>query len=183
VGRGLAAALVALLAAAGCSRQHHVSWPPPRVLDRTVTVRTRDHRTMKARATATPSGIVWRTTDGEALPAAHVHVIIQVRHGRGAAQGLGFGALAGVVTGAAVGYADGDSDCSDGETLCFSVSAENKAFLGAILLGAVGCGVGALVGGIIGSRDEYEIVSPSPVPRVTASPVPGGASARLIWSF
>lgn len=48
-------------------------------------------------------------------------------------EGLGLGLLSGVVTGAVIGFADGDD-----ESGFFAFTAEEKALLGGILLGGAG---------------------------------------------
>lgn len=62
--------------------------------------------------------------------------------GAGAARGAGIGGLAGVLTGAALGFADGDDPPG-----LLAFTAEAKAFFGAVVLGAGG----AVTGGIIGA--------------------------------
>ena len=79
------------------------------------------------------------------------------RHGRGAWEGLGLGLLSGAVTGAAIGFADGDD-----ESGFLTSTAEEKALGGGILLGGAGGLLGLLVGAAVGSKDVYLPEPPYP---------------------
>lgn len=70
---------------------------------------------------------------------------------------MGLGLLAGALTGALAGLADGD----DTETF-LQLSAEEKASIGAIFLGAIGGLVGLIIGVAVGSKDIYRTGHESP---------------------
>jgi hypothetical protein len=76
-----------------------------------------------------------------------------VRRGAGALEGLGLGLLGGALTGAIIGFADGD----DPPESFLSFTAEEKAVIGGVLLGGVGGLLGLPIGAAVGSKDVYRI--------------------------
>jgi hypothetical protein len=117
------------------------------------------------------------------LPAGSTAPASEVSHGRGALEGAGIGVLGGALAGAVVGYAAGDDpECSNDAFLCLQFKAEDKALFGGLYVGAIGLAAGALIGGVIGSRDVYE-VTPGYVPRVSTVVAPDQVGAKLDWSF
>jgi hypothetical protein len=96
-----------------------------------------------------PDSTSWldpRTEELRTVPTAEVMEIRIVRHGKGALQGLGIGFLTGALTGAVVGFADGDDPPG-----WFSMTAEQKAGVLA---------VGPVAGAAVGSRDIYRFEAP-----------------------
>ncbi|MCE9577778.1 MAG: hypothetical protein K8W52_31885 [Deltaproteobacteria bacterium] len=122
----------------------------------------------------------YKIAAGRPLPAPHT------AHGLGAIEGGGLGMLAGAAIGAAAGYSRGDDlPCapeSEPFLACNSHTAGQKAAIGGILFGGLGAVTGLVVGAAIGSREVYESED-GPVPRISASVTPGGASATAAWSF
>lgn len=175
-------AILTLLLATSCTRTHHVTSFSPSV-DRRFLVYT-DSGTYGARAEASPAGLVVRTGSGQQIAWSEIRAFEEVSHGRGLLHGLGFGAAIGATAGIVAGLADGDDPCE--EFCILSLTAEEKATLGAIVFGGIGALSGGVIGLLIGSRDRYVIdrrAPAGPVPRVTAAPLPGGGAAQLSWSF
>jgi hypothetical protein len=86
-------------------------------------------------------------------------------------KGLGVGVLAGAVSGAVIGYSEGETD-----DLFFSSPGEKAAALG-VLVGVVG-GVVGLIAGISTFSDRWERV-PLGGPRIDVSAAPRGRGLAL----
>ncbi len=79
-------------------------------------------------------------------------------------QGLGYGFLVGAVTGTVIGAASGDDDPSQ----FFSMTAGEKAAVGAVSLGLLG----GIVGGVIGLSSPAEKWEEVPLDRLRVGPSP-----------
>jgi hypothetical protein len=106
----------------------------------------------------------WRLSDGtvvtaptEALYAIRLE---NTKSGRAAVEGLGFGFLVGALVGAGIGLVSGDDNPE--ESLILSFTAEEKAALAGIIVGAMGGVTGLLIGAALGSPETYRIAPPSP---------------------
>jgi hypothetical protein len=119
-----------------------------------VTIETTDGVDVEAFIEPAPGGVTYRSHTGY-VPAANVARVIEKRRARGALEGLAIGALIGAAAGAILGYADGDDVCPDTGWCFFEFSAGEKAFYAGTFLGAVGGGLGALIGFIHGSHFVY----------------------------
>ena len=106
-----------------------------------------------------------------------------VSHLQGAIEGVGLGLLVGATGGAVLGYLAGDDpECGQDDPGCSSITADNKARLGA-LGGSVLFGMSGLVlGALVGSHHRYEYRDDS-VPVISASIGAGQASAAASWRF
>jgi hypothetical protein len=104
-----------------------------------------------------PNGITFvDKANGGMVPDEEIVTITDVSHGRGALQGLGIGAAAGIATGMVAGFASGDDNCDNEDHGCFfELTAEAKAMIFGVLLGALGGGVGLIVGAVKGSTTIY----------------------------
>jgi hypothetical protein len=119
----------------------------------TVTVELSNGAEVKATVEVVTAGALLHTEDGVDMNLTDASKVTEIRRGRGALEGLGIGVLIGGAAGAAIGYADGDDTCTG---FCvFRTSAEEKAVVAGIALGAVVGVVGLLVGVARGSRDVY----------------------------
>ena len=159
-----AALLLALLVLTGCSTTRPVAGHETltaldeikyRTADDQAVIRLVDGRKMKGtRIHGDLEEITWQDPDdftAVSVPTGDIDSITLVSHGRGAAQGLGLGALCGAVLGGVAGYSGGDDE---GSFLAFS--AEQKAGMGAVGGVAAGGLVGVLAGGASGSKTVYE---------------------------
>lgn len=72
--------------------------------------------------------------------------------GSGALKGLAIGGGAGIIAGAVVGYASGDDECDPGSWCIMTMTAGQKAGVGAVVLGSVGGAVGAAFGAVSPGR-------------------------------
>jgi hypothetical protein len=139
-------------------------------------------------AEASADGSSWSIHDDRAGGAAAAIDPTQIRsyttvsRGRGVLQGLGVGLVAGATTGVVVGFVNGDDPCVKSHSCFLGFTAEAKAVIGGIALGAVGLVAGGLFGLIAGSHDVYEL-GPVDALRITPMVGPGQAGATLSWSF
>jgi hypothetical protein len=164
---------VCLAAAAGCASQRPLS-ELHQVAGKQVEVSVNGHPSENAIAIQQGDGLVLRTRDGD-VPLASATQIVDIKRGRGAAQGLLVGLLVGVGAGIAIGFAAGDDEpCPDDGHLClFNFTAGDKAAIWGILLGALGLGTGAVIGYTHGARDVYDLSTPQP--RFVPTGPPGSA--------
>lgn len=149
----LAAALGLMVA---CTHRPGWSLSPRDVIGETVEVELRDGKKVKAVAERTPNGVVWRTGRRSAVPWYDAREATVVSHGRGALDGLAFGAPIGVAAGILAGL--NHEDCHTGDGWCMSQEAAMVMY--GVVLGGAGALGGLLVGAIIGSRLVYEIDDP-----------------------
>lgn len=101
----------------------------------------------------TPDSVSWindRTGRLESIPFDQLVAVRFVRHGTGALEGGGIGAGTGVALGIMIGFGSGDDPKG-----WFSLTAEEKAAILGIGLGATGGLVGAITGAIIGSKNIF----------------------------
>jgi hypothetical protein len=136
----------------------------------------------EGRAVLTVRGLMFQTDTGE-VSIQDVETVEDVKHWRGALEGVGIGLLAGVVAGGAIGLASGDDTCEPGaRDLCYDYlqTKWDKAAIGVIVLGGLGGFVGLVVGTLAGSRDVYVLEAPQPqfVPSGPPGSVMGGT-----WHF
>ena len=134
------------------------------------------------RAVLTARGLMFRTDAGD-VPVADVVLVEDVKHWRGALEGLGIGLLSGVVAGGVIGLASGDDTCEPGardQCYYYLDTKWDKAAIGAILLGGFGGAIGLVVGTFGGSRDVYVLEASQPqfVPSGPPGSVLGGT-----WRF
>lgn len=179
---------VAVLLVTACTHHHPVTTLLPVSPSDEATADLANGRSVNVRAAPTPAGTRWVARD-EAPAGASVIVestdmrsYTTVSHGRGFAEGLGLGALAGTVLGVVIGAASGDDKCPPENFCLIELSAGAKAALGGIVLGGLGVLVGGLLGAVVGSRDVYALDS-AYVPHVSAMIAPGRAGGGLSWSF
>ncbi len=121
-----------------------------------------------------PDSTSWfdaRTDELRTVPTAEVVEVRFVKRGKGALEGLGIGLLTGALTGAVLGLADGDDPPG-----WFSMTAEQKAGLGAIGLGGLGGLIGPVVGAGVGHRDIYRFEARPDSPLLPAED--SGAATR-----
>jgi len=98
-----------------------------------------------------------------------VRIVARKNHGRGALIGLGEGLLMGAAFGALLGFAGGDDPpCQSGTGFCWRFTAGETAAFGAVVLGAVGGSLGALIGLLVGSEEIYRFSAPALPPQVAA---------------
>jgi len=123
-------------------------------------------------ALKTSSGVV-------AVPRATVaHAEWQVGHR--ALEGLGYGALSGIITGFLLGELSGDDPpCPSGAWFCWRYSAGDKASVGAIALGTLGGLLGLAAGATIPHWEDAPGLSIKPLVRAGASGVRLGASVSF----
>lgn len=167
-------------ALAACTRHHPVSPSELSTL-------AGESATVKLKSGGKTSGYVSEssdedqiTVDGAQIPVSTVESVTVVRRGRGALQGLGLGAVGGFVLGFALG-----ASADHGDT------ASLAGLLVGISLSGIGGVSGLLFGGLVGSRDVYELGSPSGMalpsipgtPRVSTQLSPGQVGAQLHWSY
>ncbi len=170
--------LLSLSVLAGCSHQVPLAQVHELAGEGEVEVRTTSGESIDAVPIAAPGGVTFIPRTGGTLPADAIAEVRDVRHLRGAVEGLGLGALIGAGTGAVLGYAEGDDQCT-GE--CFlAFSAETKAILGAIVVGGLGAGVGLVIGALKGSTIIYSNESSGIAVRPIAPP---GSVAGLTVTF
>jgi hypothetical protein len=150
---------VALLFATACTHHHRVTTLPP---------------TSPSATTAAQLGATGASAD--------MRNYTTISRGRGAVEGLALGGAGGAAIGAVIGLASGDDTCARDSFCILRFSAGDKAVFGAIGLGSLGLGLGALIGAVAGSRDVYELDS-ALVPRVSTTIAPGRAGGALSWSF
>ena len=114
------------------------------------------------------------------MPERDIEKIQRTSHGRGALHGLAIGAGIGATVGIVAGYASGDDDCDEDLGLCIFDEAEDKAFVGGMLLGTAGGLVGLVIGAAMGATITYE----HDRPRQVVKPVgPPGSVAGVSVSF
>jgi len=94
-----------------------------------------------------------------------VRIVARKNHGRGALIGLGEGLLMGAAFGALLGFASGDGPPCQSCTWCCG---RLSAAFGAVVLGAVGGSLGALIGLLVGSEEIYRFSAPALPPQVAA---------------
>lgn len=117
-----------------------------------VRVRSAGYRGVFEVAELADPGLVVRRTDGagtvDTIPLASIDRLETRREpwsrGRGAVRGMLWGAAGGAATGVVLGYADGDDH---GGILSFT--AEEKAFMFAVVLGSAGAAAGGIVGALM----------------------------------
>ena len=143
-----------VIALVGCT--HHRPLAQVGEVEGEVSVEVSGARTVDAVAVADGLGVSFVAKDGGAIASEHVTRVVDRRHGRGAAEGLGLGALAGVVTGVILGYSSGDDECNEDQWCILTFSAEEKAVLAGFGLGVLGAGLGLVVGAVKGSTIIYE---------------------------
>jgi hypothetical protein len=94
------------------------------------------------------------------VPTRDICRIIFERPGKGAAEGLGIGAVSSAFTGIVFGYIFGYTREDDEDELFHT--AEDRAIVGSVVFGVygavLGAGIGALAGALRGSRERYEII-------------------------
>jgi hypothetical protein len=141
-----------------------------------VTVEVAGYGDVEATTIPTARGMAFRANDGgDFLDTAQITSVKEVRHGRGALEGFLLGAGITGATLAMIGYASGDDECTG---LClFTMSAGDKAILGAFVGGITGGLMGVVIGGIRGSRYVYEN---SEGVRVTPNGPPGSAAGLSV---
>jgi hypothetical protein len=181
------ARIAMMIALAACTHHHRVAALHPVSTTARATVELDDGREVVARAVPTPAGSRWLAgsevgRSGALIEPAGIRRVTTIDHARGAWEGLGFGLLAGITTGAVIGLASGDDHCSANGFCLFQFSAGDKAILGGIVVGGAGLVLGGLLGAVIGSRDVYELDA-SYLPRISTAIAPGHVSAGLTWSF
>lgn len=138
----------------------------------TVRVEMSNGAEVKATVEVQNVGTVLHTEDGVEMNLSDASKVTEIRRGRGALEGLGIGFLLGALTGAVLGYADGDSMCTG---FCvFNPTAEEKALAAGVFMGTIGGGVGLLVGVMRGSRYVYNLEAQRP--RVVPVGPPGTAA-------
>src|SRR6185503_15868448 len=120
-----------------------------------VTVETYGGESIDVKAEQAPDGLTFRTYGGGYIMPGNVARVVETRNAQGALEGLGIGALVGVVGGAALGYADGDDVCENEGHCILTFSAVDKATIGAVVFGVIGGGIGGAIGLIRGSRYIY----------------------------
>ncbi|MGE0399401.1 MAG: hypothetical protein AB7T06_21995 [Kofleriaceae bacterium] len=141
-----------------------------------VTVELQGYGELDAITVPTTRGMAFRANDGgDFLDPNQITSVEQVRHGRGALEGL---LLGGGITGvsmAMLGYASGDDECTG---FClFTMSAEDKAVFGLVLGGITGGLLGVVIGGIRGSHYVYENRESI---KITPSGPPGSAAGLTV---
>jgi hypothetical protein len=142
----------------------------------TVTVEMSNGAAVEATVEVVASGTVLHTEDGVDMALADASKVTEIRRGRGALEGLGIGVLLGGAAGAAIGYADGDDECTG---LClFKTSAAEKAVVAGVFVGTIGGLIGLLVGVARGSRDVYDLEAARP--RIVPVGPPGTAAGATI---
>ena len=141
-----------------------------------VTVDIAGYGEIDATTVPTARGMAFRANDGgDFLDPAAMTRVTEVRRGRGALEGFLIGAGISAATFAMLGYADGDDECTG---FClWTMSAGDKAALGAVLGGISGGFIGLIVGAVRGSRFVYE--SNESI-KVTPSGPPGSAAGMTI---
>lgn len=97
------------------------------------------------------------TRERKYIETQNINQIILKNHPRGAFEGLFWGLSGGLLTGILIGFASGDDPPCNGEFLCFSFSAEEKAMIGGIFLGTAGTLTGFFGGLTKGSKEIYKI--------------------------
>lgn len=103
----------------------------------------------------TPDWTSWidpATQTGVKVETREISSIKFMSRGKGALDGLGIGLLTGALVGITAGLSGGDDPPG-----LFSWTAEEKATIGGIFLGALGALVGLPVGTAAGSSDIYRI--------------------------
>jgi len=102
----------------------------------------------------------WLVEDAYEVKSVATHDVVAVEiqnRGRGALEGLAMGAVAGTLTGVALGLIIGDDPpCEDGWCL-FRTTAEEKAQMFGVLLGTTSALGGLVRGAVRGSRDVYQV--------------------------
>jgi len=107
----------------------------------------------------TQDSIRWidpETGSVHALPTSDVTSVEIKRGGRGALEGMGIGFLSGATIGAFGGFASGDDPPG-----WFSMTAEQKAAGGGLVLGLSGAIIGLPVGALVGSKDIFILSNPA----------------------
>jgi hypothetical protein len=111
-----------------------------------------------------PDSTSWldpHTDELRTVPTAEVLELRLVSHGKGALQGFGIGVLAGAVTGAAFGLADGGDRRNEGLTL-IRFTAAQRAAMGATVFGGLGGLAGLPLGASMGSKDIFRFQASPP---------------------
>ena len=170
------AGLTAAAALAGCTYHRRIQ-DVHEVAGKVVTVETYDGASIDVRAEPAFDGLTFRTYDGRVVLAGEVARVVDRRRGRGALEGFGVGAAIGIVGGVAAGIASGDDVCEHEGHCLLTFSAADKAFLGAIFFGALGGGVGAVVGAVRGSHFVYSFGEQT---RVIPTGPPGSVGGMTI---
>ena len=145
---------------AGCTHHYDIA-NSYEVAGEEVTLQGQYGQEVTAIGVQTAGGVVfYDRANGGMVPDGEIVRIKDVRHGRGAIEGLGIGGGIGVGIGVLVGLASGDDECdsetSDHGGCWFSFSAGDKAMIGGILLGGLGGFLGLIVGAMKGSTIIYE---------------------------
>ena len=111
-----------------------------------------------------PDSTLWIDAYAKSAQAAKTSEVAHVRftrRGKGALEGLGLGLLGGAVSGAILGFTDGDEPSDS----WWPWTAEEKAIIGGIFFGGMGGLTGILIGAIAGSKDVYR-----PTPEYVEAP-------------
>jgi len=191
--RAVLAAAVPLVVIA-CTHNRPIS-ELHRVAGQDVIVETPGHEDIQAvaipaarfDAEAEHDGLTFASDVGVLRPSEVAKVTV-VHRGRGALEGAGIGFLIGAASGAALGYADGDDECASSMSnhpssepnlsLCIKLfTAEEKALLGAAVIGGIGGLIGTIVGAVTGSSDVY---SYGEQVRITPTGPPGSVGGVTI---
>jgi hypothetical protein len=153
----LAAVAAVLLITTGCARVHHIdpasSSSTFESLNNTAehrrsTIEFTDGRTrvgdhLRARSDTVSWYDVDRVTGRYAVPTSQIHKISVKERGKGLGRGLLWGLGTGVAVGGTLGSVSSASEIS------------TVVILAAGVCGAVGTGIGAIVGFIVGDKEEY----------------------------
>jgi hypothetical protein len=91
------------------------------------------------------------TSDGRAIPLENVHDVKVVKRARGALEGMLIGVGVGILSGAVLGLAAGDSP--NRENCGYPCTGDDKMKVAGAVFGGIGAGLGAIVGAAIGHRD------------------------------
>lgn len=144
----------------GCTHHYDIA-NAHEVVGEEVTLQGQYGHEVTAVGVANGGGVVfYDRANGGMVPDNEIVRIKDVRHGRGALEGLGIGGGIGVGVGVLAGLASGDDECdsetSDHGGCWFSFSAGDKAMIFGVLLGGLGGFLGLVVGAMKGSTIIYE---------------------------
>jgi hypothetical protein len=106
-----------------------------------------------------PDSTSWldpHTHELKTVATADVVEVQMVHRGKGTLEGLGIGLLTGTLTGAVIGFADGDDPPG-----WFSMTAGQKAAMGGVAFGSLGGLAGTVAGAMNGHREEFYVLQAS----------------------